>query len=288
MTGAGRAAREAGDAPGVAFELSPKPSRGPEPAAAPAAGQPAVTGRTDRPRSRAGAALTPELLTGRLVVIVEDGSEGAALELRGEQVDVGRAEGDIVFGEDRYMSPRHARFFRRDGAWTLRDLASVNGVYRRIRAPEVLRDRDLVLLGLEVLEFQVVDHAERGLGHAVQGGTLVFGSPAASRPARLCQRTVEGIIRDTYHLVSDETTVGREVGDIVFTSDPFMSRRHASIQWQEAQQRYLLTDLNSSNGTYLAIRGDVRLEHGDYLRIGQHLLRVDLIPPVSVGGPARP
>lgn len=174
------------------------------------------------------------------------------------------------------MSPRHARLFRHEGAWHLRDLQSTNGVFRRLRKPEVLAHGDLVLLGLEVVEFQLVDHAERGLGHATQHGTLVFGSPAASRPARLCQRTVEGIVRDVYHLVSDETTVGREIGDIVFTSDPFMSRRHAVIKWQEASQQYILADLNSSNGTYLAIRTDVRLVHGDYVRIGQHLFRVDL------------
>jgi pSer/pThr/pTyr-binding forkhead associated (FHA) protein len=82
-------------------------------------------------------------------------------------------------------------------------------------------------------------------------------------------------------LVSDETTVGRELGDIVFTSDPFMSRRHAIIKWQEASQQYVIADLNSSNGTYLAIRSDVRLVHGDYIRIGQHLFRVDLPQPGS-------
>ena len=100
---------------------------------------------------------------------------------------------------------------------------------------------------------------------------------SATRRARLCQRTVEGVIRDVYHLVADETTIGRETGDVVFTSDPFMSRRHAAIQWDEEAQEYILTDLNSSNGTYLAIRDDVRLEHGDYIRLGQHLFRVDLL-----------
>jgi hypothetical protein len=134
----------------------------------------------------------------------------------------------------------------------------------------------LVLLGLEVLQFQMVDHPERGLGHAVQHGVLLFGSPATPRRARLCQRTVEGVVRDVYHLVGEETTIGREIGDIVFTSDPFMSRRHAALKWVEPSQEYVLTDLGSSNGTYVAIREDVRLENGDFIRIGQHLFRVDL------------
>ncbi len=219
----------------------------------------------------------PEI-TGQLVVIVEDGSEGKAIGLQGRQLDIGSVHGDIVLSEDRYLSPRHARFFRQGGGWYLRDLGSVNGVYRRLREPVQLQDGDLVLLGLEVLQFDLVDHAERGLGHAIQHGVLVFGSPATPRRARLCQRTVEGVIRDVYHLVADETTIGREMGDIVFTSDPFMSRRHATIVCDDESQEYILSDLSSSNGTYLAIRDDVRLDDGDFIRLGQHLFRVDLPP----------
>jgi len=233
---------------------------------------PARAGAT--PERRAAAA-KPEV-TGRLVVIVEDGSEGKAIGLHGRQMDIGSAHGDIVLGEDRYLSPRHARFFRQGGDWYLRDLGSVNGVYRRLRQPVRLQNSDLVLLGLEVLQFELVDHGERGLGHAIQHGVLVFGSPATTRRARLCQRTVEGIVRDVYHLVADETTIGRETGDIVFTSDPFMSRRHAVITCDDESQEYVLSDLNSSNGTYVAIRDDVRLEDGDFIRLGQHLFRVDL------------
>ncbi len=209
-------------------------------------------------------------------MIVEDGSEGKAIGLQGRQMDIGSARGDIVLPEDRYLSPRHARFFRQDGDWYLRDLGSVNGVYRRVREPVQLQNGDLVLLGLEVLQFDLVDHAERGLGHAIQHGVLVFGSPATTRRARLCQRTVEGIMRDVYHLVADETTIGRETGDIVFTSDPFMSRRHAAIVCDAESEEYILSDLSSSNGTYLAIRDDVRLADGDFIRLGQHLFRVDL------------
>jgi len=41
-------------------------------------------------------------------------------------------------------------------------------------------------------------------------------------------------------------------------------------------EEYILSDLSSSNGTYLAIRDDVRLADGDFIRLGQHLFRVDL------------
>ncbi|MBN4059251.1 FHA domain-containing protein, partial [Endomicrobium sp. AH-315-J14] len=217
-----------------------------------------------------------EQATAHLVIIVEDGSEGRSLPLHGEQVDIGRTDGDILLEEDEYLSPRHARLYRKDGDWYLRDLDSTNGVFRRLREPHRLVDGDLVLLGLEVLRFERVSHGERGLGHATEHGTLLFGSPAATRRARLCQRTVEGITRDVYHLVRDETTIGREIGDVVFTSDPFMSRRHAVVRFHETTQEYVLADLSSSNGTYLAIREDVCLVDGDFVRVGQHLFRVDL------------
>ena len=57
-----------------------------------------------------GAPVTANRLqTGRLVVIVEDGSEGKSFPLEDRQLDVGRVEGDILLPDDLYVSPRHAR-----------------------------------------------------------------------------------------------------------------------------------------------------------------------------------
>ncbi|KYF63579.1 hypothetical protein BE15_40180 [Sorangium cellulosum] len=213
---------------------------------------------------------------GKLIVIVEDGTEGKSFPLAGPQIDIGRNEGDILLEDDLYVSPRHARIVPQGGSWVLRDLGSVNRIYLRIRKTHPLRDGDLLLLGLEVLQFQTVNDGERGLGHAIQHGTLLFGSPAIHRRARLCQRTVEGVTRDVYHLYRDETVIGRETGDIVFTADPFLSRRHAAIRRNPATGEFTLTDLESSNGTYVAIREEVSLVDRDFVRIGQHLFRVDL------------
>lgn len=214
----------------------------------------------------------------RLVSISEDGSEGKSYSLDDVQVDIGRSEGDIVLHDDPYVSPRHARLIhdRESGRWVVRDLNSTNHIYLRIKKAYPLRDADLLLLGLEVLQFQLVSEAERGLGHATQHGTLLFGSPATPRRARLCQRTVEGVIRDVYHLYKDETVIGRETADIVFSADPFLSRRHAVIQRDASTGEYSAADLDSSNGTYVAIRGDITLSSGDFVRIGQHLFRLDL------------
>lgn len=145
----------------------------------------------------------------------------------------------------------------------------------RIRAAEQLQHADLVLIGLEVLRFEVVSDAEKGLGPATDRGTRIFGSPVLPRYARLAQRSAEGTTRDLYYL-RDETVVGRESGDVVFTNDPFMSRRHAVFVRDPATNHYSLQDLGSSNGTYLAIRGEQEIFPGDHIRIGQHLFRFDV------------
>ena len=91
-----------------------------------------------------------------------------------------------------------------------------------------IRDQDLFLVGQQVLRFEVVKHAEEGFGAGLRERNASLRNTAAPRYARLSQRTVEGVIRDVFHMRKRETVIGRESGDIVFTEDPFLSRRHAA------------------------------------------------------------
>lgn len=267
---------------------------------------------------------------GRLVVVAKSGTDGASYPF-GDTLDVGRSEGQIIVAEDPYLSPRHVRI-----AWTgtklvLRDLSSTNGVYVRLIAArdmfagkvnqraahdanampgEVavpLQDQDLILIGQQVLRFESLKGGASGFGPTTEHGTLLFGSPAAPRYARLSQRTVEGVTRDVYYLRKSETVLGRESGDLVFTEDPFLSRRHASIrrigatsgppappgstraesaESAESAPRFALVDLGSSNGSFLRIRDEIELLPGDQFRVGQQLFRVDFenMPRTSQGG----
>ncbi len=229
----------------------------------------------------------------RLVLIARDGGEGPSYAV-GETTDMGRTEGHVVIADDHYISPRHARISMRNGAYFLRDLGTTNGVYLRIpfsvdglheTAPDPeqeLGDQELFLIGQQVLRFEVVKHAEEGFGVASDNGTLLFGTPTASRYARLSQRTVEGVVRDVFHVRKTETVIGRESGDIVFTDDPFLSRRHAVLRVRtgpsssRGARRFTLADLGSSNGTFLQVRAEVPLRPGDHFRIGQQLFRFEV------------
>jgi pSer/pThr/pTyr-binding forkhead associated (FHA) protein len=240
-------------------------------------------------------------------VIAKSGADGPSYPF-GDVIDVGRTEGHVVVAEDAYLSPRHVRLAFSGGKLLLRDLGSTNGVYLRL-APSrdmnaarrsasdgpgetavPLEDQDLILVGQQVLRFEVLDEGDTGLGAAAEHGTLLFGSPAAKRYARLSQRTVEGVTRDVYYVRKMETVLGRESGDVVFTEDPFLSRRHAAVRLLGRDRMpfaptskpsaadfggFALVDLGSSNGTFLRIRKDVELRSGDHFRVGQQLFRVD-------------
>ena len=231
---------------------------------------------------------------GRLVAIAKDGGEGASYPI-GDQLDIGRSEGQVVIADDRYLSPRHARLAWRGDSLHLRDLGTMNGIFLRIpanpappagsneEAPDdppatevPLKDQDLILMGQQVIRFEVVRDAEEGFGPALQHGTLLFGTPVAPRYARLCQKTVEGVTRDVFHVRKQDTVLGRESGDIVFTEDPFLSRRHAVIRMDATKKTFTISDFGSSNGTFLQIRGEVALKAGDEFRVGQQLFRIDL------------
>lgn len=256
----------------------PGPPAGPTPQDGPAAPPPLAPSVPPAPAPEPGRAVRPtdDPLRARLVIIGQDGTPGREFPLAADQIDLGREEGDIRLPNDPYVSARHARIRRRDGRFSIQDLDSVNGVFLRIRRPEPVQSGDLLLVGLEVLRFEAVIGAERGLGAATERGTRVFGSPAAPRYARLLQQTVEGVVRDVVYVTRDELTIGREQGDLVFTADPFMSRRHATLRRDPASGTFEIRDLGSSNGTYLAIRGEMPLQPGDHVRIGQHLFRLDV------------
>jgi len=222
-------------------------------------------------------ALREALPSAELVVIAQDGSPGRRFPLLGSEVVVGSDErAGVQLRKDPYVSPEHARISYRSGSFFIDDAGSTNGVFVRIGGSIPMRSDDLLLLGLGVLKFEAIPEGERNPSPVVRAGVRVFGTPPSPRYARLTVMTVEDRARDVYYLSRAETVLGRELGDIVFTDDPFMSRRHAALRRDPNTNQFTLRDLGSSNGTFVAIRGSHALSNGDHVRIGQHLFRLDV------------
>lgn len=212
-----------------------------------------------------------------LVVIAQDGSPGRRYPVESASVLIGSSESvAISLKRDPYVSPEHARLTFSAGGFAIEDTGSVNGVFVRIGGSVPLRSGDVLLVGLAVLRFEVIEESERNPQPAAKSGVRVFGTPPAPRYAKLSLLTVEDRPRDVYYLSRAETVIGREQGDIVFTDDPFMSRRHAALRRDPNTNHFTLRDLGSSNGTFIAIRGRHHLSAGDHVRIGQHLFRLDV------------
>lgn len=238
-------------------------------------GLPLGNGSGERPRSNPPS-MDQSIPRAQLVVIAQDGSPGRRYEIAQTQTTIGGAECTINLRKDPYVSPRHARITYRNGRFALEDLGSLNGVFVRLGGSVPLSSGDLLLLGLGVLRFEIVEESERNLAPQTRDGTRVFGTPPSPRYARLTTQTVEGVARDRHYLSRAETVLGREVGDIVFTDDPFMSRRHAAIHRDPTSGHFTVRDLGSSNGTFIALRGEHTLSPGDHIRVGQHLFRLDV------------
>jgi pSer/pThr/pTyr-binding forkhead associated (FHA) protein len=83
-------------------------------------------------------------------------------------------------------------------------------------------------------------------------------------------------------LRGDRFVIGRTEGDLRIPHDPMMSGRHAEISRQQVQgaYRWQITDLESTNGTYVRV-GNVLLKHGQELRMGRSHFRFEAAQSVA-------
>lgn len=227
-----------------------------------------------RPVAVLGAAPARASAWGRVVVVHRDGSDGAVTMLAADVVTIGRGEAELTFADDKFLAPQHARLERRrDGVYVV-PLDVVNGVFRRVQGVERLLPGAVLLLGREVMRFEEVD-GELLQTPAMVQQVLLFGSPPRKPWGRLQQVTMAGPVGDVRYLHGAEVTIGREEGAIVFPDDPFMSRRHALLR--PSAHGGELVDLKSSNGSYVRVQAPTLLPAVAHLRVGDQLLRVELL-----------
>lgn len=208
----------------------------------------------------------------RLIIIRGEEMEGLSFHLNAEQHPVGRTEGVILFNSDPWVSPKHANFYYRDGKLYVRDEDSTNGVYIRLREPIVLHPGDFFIAGEQLFKFDLAEDIED-----VPDGqdTYFFHSPWEKRTFKIIQMLEGGIEGIQVHDRGGELTIGRDDCDMNFYDDEFMSLRHVKIK--TVGQKFELEDLGSKNGTFVKIRGEQIIIHGDYILIGKEVLRVEVV-----------
>jgi pSer/pThr/pTyr-binding forkhead associated (FHA) protein len=233
---------------------------------------------------RCGAAVPPEILNARtqffgqlqmpgrakLILIRGEGVEGLSYQLNADEHIVGR-NGQLVFPDDPFVSPRHANLFYRNDKLVVRDEGSLNGVFLRVRGTVDLQMGDHFLAGEQLFRLEATPKASDG---PAPDGTYFYSSPKHQSPFRITQILHGGAPGMTVCARAGGLQIGREGGDLNFPGDLYMSASHCKIE--DAIGKITLTDLSSRNGTYMQVRNDRELAHGDYLFIGRKLLRVEI------------
>ena len=84
-----------------------------------------------------------------------------------------------------------------------------------------------------------------------EGATMIASAPVQLPPTlTVTQATGVSVPQGAIPVNSSPFVIGRTEGSLVIP-EPNVSRRHAQISYDTASRAYLLTDLNSSNGTRL-------------------------------------
>ncbi len=250
--------------PGFAFcgacgtRISPQPA-----AAAPAA---AVPPRTVFMAGSNAPAAAPAP-RGRLILIRPDGSEGGTHPLHDGENIIGRGQA-ALFDADAYLSPRHAELVVGADGITIRDQQSLNGVFLKISGEEPLESGDIFRIGQELLRFEVISPPQ-----PLEDGTEIMGTPNPGFWGRLSVIVGRDVDGSAFPLFGESIVLGRERGDILFPEDGYVSGTHSRIALHG--DRVFLTDLGSSNGTFLRLRHERVVPTGSFLLMGQQLFRLE-------------
>lgn len=211
--------------------------------------------------------------TCKLVTIDQTGREGMIFTLRSGETQCGRINGLVLF-EDPFVSPTHCKFVFGNGKLKVLDNASLNGVYLRVRAERKLHDGEYVRAGRQLFRFELLQNAAIQVKQVDTDDSKIWGSPFPSAFGRIIQILDDGRTGEIRVLAGDRCQLGREVGDIVMPSDGFISGRHCVFVRQGPD--VVIQDLGSSNGTYVRVRGEADVQHGDFLLLGNQMLRVEI------------
>jgi pSer/pThr/pTyr-binding forkhead associated (FHA) protein len=205
-----------------------------------------------------------------LTALRADGSEAGTFQLPGGGV-VGRETGGI-FAADSYLSPRHATFRLAGGGRAMvKDEGSLNGVYKKLGRdlPVELKPNDVFRIGQEIIKYEPLAPQP-----PAPDGVERLGAPRKGYVGRIALVIGRDETGNAFPIPESGVHLGRERGDILFPEDGYVSGLHCRLSWDG--QRLFLTDLGSSNGTFLRISTEFEVRSGDVLLMGQQLFRLAL------------
>ncbi len=202
-----------------------------------------------------------------MTLIRPDGQEGGVHELQLGANRIGRNYG-ALFENDGYLSPVHAELsLQPNGSGRVRDLDSLNGVFVKMTQEEELVSGQIVRIGQELLRFEFIGSPEPS-----PDGTELMGSPNPGYWGKLIVIIGRDVTGAVFPLLGESVSLGRERGEINFPDDGYVSGLHARVTLREG--RAFLSDLGSSNGTFIKVNGERAIGHESFVLLGQQLFRI--------------
>jgi pSer/pThr/pTyr-binding forkhead associated (FHA) protein len=205
-----------------------------------------------------------------LTALRADGSEAGVFPLPSANVTVGRETGGI-FATDSYLSPRHATFRSEGNRLFIKDEASLNGVYRKLTrdTPVELGPSDVFRIGQEIIKYEPLEKVAPS-----PDGVERLGAPSKGYIGRLALVVGRDTTGNAFPVPDSGVHLGRERGEVLFPEDGYVSGLHCRIAPEGA--KVFLTDLGSSNGTFLRLNAEAEIVTGDVLLMGQQLFRISM------------
>ena len=199
---------------------------------------------------------------------------------------IGREASSHLVVESDLVSRRHAEILRGSGGDSLLDLSG-NGVWvngRRITAPVLLREGDLIRIGETEFRYHLPESGAAPAGAGYRLGDTVVGLQAVRRPPPMPETAPAEPLAtllvkrgqrkgERLPVRSPVVNIGRGEFNDIALPDASISANHAKLQLKEGI--WVLTDLGSTNGSRVddeAVRGDIALSPGVQVTLGEVLL----------------
>lgn len=203
------------------------------------------------------------------IVVVED-ERGALISehmLGTQTLKLGRTPDNDIVLPSGAVSRLHATIFLNGKTAYIKDEASSNGVIideQRIRAETPIDESSQIRVG----EYRVFLERSAGRSSPQEGINTAIVHPEQAH-GKLVVMAGNHAGREIL-LFEPITTIGRTDENDVTLPDVSVSRHHARLKRQD-DRSYVVTDLNSSNGTLVQGRrlaGATRLHYGDRVQFG--------------------
>jgi len=204
--------------------------------------------------------------------INDDGSVGERIPLVEGINEIGRTSSKSL-SSDCYVSPKHLRITCTKDEARLEDTGSLNGVFIRLSDDSAeLQDGDTFRIGEELITFYAGNSKQTLISNDNNKVEIIGGNEL---PGWAYIRIILGAYAEgsVYRLNNAKVTLGRTRADIRFERDSFVSGLHAQLSSENG--KFCLTDLHSSNGTFLRIKTPVTASDNPlFFLIGNQLLRL--------------